>query len=310
MECVVRSRCPGAVPGQKRRLPELTGKFSRVHQREESKIAAQIAKAQIAALRGDRKVVAELTAEAESVALPIGAPGLLSLVLYARGTLELGYGRHTEAYEHLRRIHEPGDAACHHLNTRQMSGDFVEAAVCSGHRDEALTFVRELEPLARRPPSPWFGLQIALRPPVSGHRRGGRGRLRRSAEPGPGRVAGGPGARRHRWQVESRVPLRAAREAFYPLGMSAWAERTRQELRAAGESSQRRERDSLDELTPQELQIVQMAAQGLTNGVIAERLYLSRRTVESHLYRVFPKLGVTSRAQLASVVAHRPGIAI
>ena len=91
--------------------------------------------------------------------------------------------------------------------------------------------------------------------------------------------------------------------------MSAWAERTRQELRAAGESSQRRERDSLDELTPQELQIVQMAAQGLTNGVIAERLYLSRRTVKSHLYRVFPKLGVTSRAQLASVVAHRPGIA-
>jgi DNA-binding NarL/FixJ family response regulator len=82
------------------------------------------------------------------------------------------------------------------------------------------------------------------------------------------------------------------------------------ELRAAGESSQRRERDSLDELTPQELQIVQMVAQGLTNGVIAERLYLSRRTVESHLYRVFPKLGVTSRAQLASVVAHRPGIAI
>lgn len=160
MECVVRSRCPGAVPGQKRRLPELTGKFSRVHQREESKIAAQIAKAQIAALRGDRKVVAELTAEAESVALPIGAPGLLSVVLYARGTLELGYGRHTEAYEHLRRIHEPGDAACHYLNTRQMSGDFVEAAVCSGHRDEALTFVRELEPLARRPPSPWFGLQM------------------------------------------------------------------------------------------------------------------------------------------------------
>jgi DNA-binding NarL/FixJ family response regulator len=82
------------------------------------------------------------------------------------------------------------------------------------------------------------------------------------------------------------------------------------ELRVAGESSQRRERDSLDELTPQELQIVQMVVQGLTNGVIAERLYLSRRTVESHLYRVFPKLGVTSRAQLASVVAHRPGIAI
>ena len=84
-------------------------------ERPESTTAAQLAEAQIAALRGDRAAVAELTAQAESVALPIGAPGLLSLVLYARGTLELGYGRHAEAYEHLRRIHEPGDAVESHL---------------------------------------------------------------------------------------------------------------------------------------------------------------------------------------------------
>ena len=58
---------------------------------------------------------------------------------------------------------------------------------------------------------------------------------------------------------------------------------------------------------PQELQIVQMAAQGLTNGVIAERLYLSRRTVESHLYRVFPKLGVTSRAQAVARAREQGG---
>ena len=92
--------------------------------------------------------------------------------------------------------------------------------------------------------------------------------------------------------------------------MRPWAERARQELRAAGESSQRRERDSLDDLTPQELQIVQMVAQGLSNRVIAERLYLSRRTVESHLYREFPKLGVSSRAQLVSVLGPRLGTAI
>ena len=80
-------------------------------------------------------------------------------------------------------------------------------------------------------------------------------------------------------------------------------------MRAAGESSQRRERDSLDDLTPQELQIAQMVVQGLSNRVIAERLYLSRRTVESHLYRVFPKLGVSSRAQLVSVLGPRLGTA-
>ena len=80
-------------------------------------------------------------------------------------------------------------------------------------------------------------------------------------------------------------------------------------MRAAGESSQRRERDSLDDLTPQELQIAQMVVQGLSNRVIAERLYLSRRTVESHLYRVFPKLGVSPRAQLVSVLGPRLGTA-
>jgi len=104
--------------------------------------------------------------------------------------------------------------------------------------------------------------------------------------------------------------LRAARDAFDAFSMSAWAERARQELRAAGESSQRRERDSLDELTPQELQIVQMVTQGLSNGVIAQRLYLSRRTVESHLYRVYPKLGVSSRAELVSVLSSRPGTTV
>ena len=124
------------------------------------------------------------------------------------------------------------------------------------------------------------------------------------------KLAYGEWLRRHRRQVESRAPLRAARDAFDALGMRPWAERARQELRAAGESSQRRERDSLDDLTPQELQIVQMVAQGLSNRVIAERLYLSRRTVESHLYRVFPKLGVSSRAQLVSVLGPRLGTAI
>ncbi|MGH3418009.1 MAG: LuxR C-terminal-related transcriptional regulator [Streptosporangiaceae bacterium] len=90
-------------------------------------------------------------------------------------------------------------------------------------------------------------------------------------------LAYGEWLRRHRRQIESRAPLRAARDAFDALGMNPWAERARQELRAAGESSQQRERDSLDELTPQELQIVQMVAQGLSNRVIAERLSTSLR---------------------------------
>lgn len=93
-----------------------------------------------------RELAAELTAEADRVAVPLGAPGLLSLVQYARGTLELGYGQHAEAYEHLRRIHKPGDAARHYLNTNQMIGDFTEAAVRSGHRAEAANCRRSAGP--------------------------------------------------------------------------------------------------------------------------------------------------------------------
>ena len=152
----------------------------------------------------------------------------------------------------------------------------------SGHRDEALAPARELEPLARRPPSPWFDLQILY----------ARLFLATDDDAGPAfedalgrdlsawpvdqariKLAYGEWLRRHRRQVESRAPLRAARDAFDALGMRPWAERARQELRAAGESSQRRERDSLDDLTPQELQIVQMVAQGLSNRVIAERRF-------------------------------------
>ena len=249
----------------------------------------------------------------------MGAPGVHSLAQVARSTLELGYGRHAEAYEQLRRIFDPGDATYHHLTTCQSIGDFTEAAVRSGHRDEALVLVREREAPARLTPSPWFHLQLLY----------ARLHLATDDEAGPAfedalsrdlsawpviqariKLAYGEWLRRHRRQVESRAPLRAARDAFDALGMSPWAERARQELRAAGESSRRRERDSLDDLTPQELQIVQMVAQGLSNRVIAERLYLSRRTVESHLYRVFPKVGVSSRAQLVSVLGPRLGTAI
>jgi DNA-binding CsgD family transcriptional regulator len=76
------------------------------------------------------------------------------------------------------------------------------------------------------------------------------------------------------------------------------SERARQELRASGETSRPRVPEGWDQLSPQELQIARMAAGGLTNREIGERLYLSHRTIGSHLYRIFPKLGISSRGQL------------
>ena len=115
-------------------------------------------------------------------------------------------------------------------------------------------------------------------------------------------LAYGAWLRRRRRLADSRAPLRAAREAFDALGAVRWGERARQELRASGETSRRRTPDAWDELTPQELQIAQLAAAGLTNREIGERLYLSHRTIGSHLYRIFPKLGVTSRSELRDAV--------
>ena len=115
-------------------------------------------------------------------------------------------------------------------------------------------------------------------------------------------LAYGTWLRRQKRVAEARVPLRAARDGFDALRAVSWGDRARTELRAAGEASRRRTPEARDELTAQELQIARMAAEGLTNREIGEQLYLSHRTVGSHLYRIFPKLGVSSRSQLRAVM--------
>jgi DNA-binding NarL/FixJ family response regulator len=112
--------------------------------------------------------------------------------------------------------------------------------------------------------------------------------------------------RRQRRDVESRAPLREAIELFDVLGATRWSDRARQELRATGETLGPRRPDARDQLTAQELQIAQLAARGLSNREIGERLFLSHRTIGSHLYRTFPKLGITSRTQLRDAL---PGAA-
>jgi DNA-binding CsgD family transcriptional regulator len=117
-------------------------------------------------------------------------------------------------------------------------------------------------------------------------------------------LAYGTWLRRHRRAAESRQPLRRAREVFDALGARSWAAQARRELRAAGERSGDLDRlqVQVQGLTAQELQIARLAAQGLNNREIGQRMRASHRTVGSHLYRIFPKLGITSRQQLAAVL--------
>lgn len=273
--------------------------------------AAQAAEATLAALRGEYSLATTVADGAERAILAVGATPMLSLVQVVRSQAALGGGRYADAYEHLRRVFDPADAAYHPFVRLWVIGDLVEAAIHSGHQEEARVVVRELEPLAAQTKSPVLvaGLTYA-RPLLASEedaevlfQAGLAADLTNCALAHERlQLAYGAWLRRQRRVVESRAPLRAARDAFDAQGIIPWGERARQELRAAGERSRRRTPAAWDQLSPQDLQIAQMAASGLSNREIGQRLYLSHRTVGFHLYRIFPKLGITSRSELRVVL--------
>jgi DNA-binding CsgD family transcriptional regulator len=275
---------------------------------------ARAAEATVAAVHGDEEKAEALARIAESEALPLRASAVLAEVQLARGLAALGGGRFKEANEHLRRLLDRRDPVYHYVKSTWSIADLAEAAVHSGHRDDIAGLMNELEELSARIPSPQ--LQVAMRcarPLVAADQVKealfldglhsdladwpfARARLQ---------LAYGSWLRRQRRISESRGLLLAARDAFDDLGVLPWAERTREELRASGVTSRKPAPAARDQLTTSELQIAQMAAAGLTNQEIGQSLYLSPRTVSSHLYRIFPKLGITSRSQLHAALASR-----
>jgi DNA-binding CsgD family transcriptional regulator len=107
--------------------------------------------------------------------------------------------------------------------------------------------------------------------------------------------------RRQRRPIESREPLRSALATFDLIGAAGWARTARSALRAAGELDTAHNTEASESLmNAQEMQIARLAAEGLSNREIGQRLFLSPRTVGSHLYRIYPKLGIKSRAQLSA----------
>jgi ATP/maltotriose-dependent transcriptional regulator MalT len=109
--------------------------------------------------------------------------------------------------------------------------------------------------------------------------------------------------RREHRRVDAREQLRLAYTMLSSMGMEAFAERARRELQATGETVRKRTVETLDELTPQEVQVARLAADGHTNPEIGAQLFLSPRTVEWHLTKMFGKLGIRSRKQLRSALS-------
>jgi len=124
------------------------------------------------------------------------------------------------------------------------------------------------------------------------------GRTRLRPELARSHLLYGEWLRRENRRVDARAHLRAAHDQLAAIGMEAFAERARRELLATGERARRRDAETRDDLTPQEEQIAQLARDGLSNPEIGARLFLSPRTVEWHLHKVFAKLGISSRKGL------------
>jgi DNA-binding CsgD family transcriptional regulator len=112
--------------------------------------------------------------------------------------------------------------------------------------------------------------------------------------------------RRERRRIDARPHLRTALELFERLAVPPWAERARSELRASGETARKRDPSTRDQLTPREMQIAGLAAEGMTNPEIGAQLFLSPRTIDYHLRKVFAKLEIASRRDLARINLGNP----
>ncbi|MFI9510194.1 ATP-binding protein [Nocardia sp. NPDC052566] len=266
--------------------------------------------AEIAALRGDYPQAVTLVADAERIGLAAGARPVLATVQLTRGLIALGQGRFDDAFTDLVRVHDPRDPSYSLALGGCFLTELAEAAVRAGQTDAMAELLRGLEPVAAATPSP--ALHIGMRYARAVLAGDSAAELFTDAlaadltgwpaERGRLHLAYGEWLRRQRRVVESRTHLRTARETFDALGFTAWSERARLELRSAGESSPNRSPDAREQLTPHELSIAQLAATGLTNREIGQRLYLSHRTVSTHLHRIFPKLGISSRSDLAALL--------
>lgn len=223
----------------------------------------------------------------------------------ALGLLELGLGRHDAAVDRLESVAGDTDP----LHAAACLPDLVEAAVRARQPQRAASASTRFAEWARQTGTTW-ALAVSLRcQALLGE---GEDRLFTEALELHGRgqdhpferarteLLHGEYLRRARHRTLARTRLRSALAEFERLGARPWAERARTELRAAGErgTAPALEAGGVERLTPQERQIVLLAADGLSNRDIGSRLFLSPRTVGYHLYKAYPKLGVSSRAEL------------
>jgi DNA-binding CsgD family transcriptional regulator len=280
-------------------------------------LQAQTVLAFVAAGRGDAGTARIIGDDIVRWAAPRGITSLLAGARYAGVLAALAQSDFHSAHYHAVRISPPGQISAHLPWAAWAFLDLVEAALRTDRSGDAIAHVAAAREAGLEAASPRMALlstvAMALTAPDNeAPALFDRALATEDAERWPFDLArvhllAGERLRRMRSVTAARDHLRAALDEFRRLGAPTWAERAATARRATGEPPPPADRLDVPLLTPQELGIAQLAAAGLSNKEIAGRLFISHRTVASHLFRIFPKLGITSRAALGRALPREGG---
>jgi DNA-binding CsgD family transcriptional regulator len=237
----------------------------------------------------------------------------LAIIRWASAVLYNGLGRYEEALA----AAQQASAYPHELlfSTWGLE-ELIEAAVRSGKPEPAADALRRLSDKTRASGTDWaLGIEARSRALLSADADAERlyreaierlGRTRVRVELARAHLLYGEWLRREKRRPDAREQLRTAHEMLTAMGLEAFAQRAARELLATGETARTRTVETLDQLTAREIQIARLARAGLSNAEIGGRLFISPRTVEYHLSKVFTTLGISTRYQLDGVLPSEP----
>ena len=266
----------------------------------------------LAAWRGEEARTLELIRNSRDDATARGEGRAITLAEYVTAVLYNGLGRYPAALAAAERAAD--------YNSLGLRGwaliELIEAAARTGNPNAATPALRQLDERAHASGTDWaLGVAARSRALLTDGQTAEDlyreaierlGRTRIAAHLARSRLVYGEWLRRQHRNVDAREQLRQAHGVFSRVGAAAFAERARHELLATGETVRKRVFPTVEELTPQERHIARLAGEGLTNPEIGAQLFISPRTVEYHLHKVFAKLDITSRAQLHDAFPSEP----
>jgi DNA-binding NarL/FixJ family response regulator len=270
----------------------------------------------MAAVQGRHEECERLAREATDLATRHRARSPIALARWARAMLAIGSSRWPDAMTALEAVADERSGDFHPPTAFLSAGDLIETACRVGRPEVALATLAKFEEFASRTTATWASAVEARCRALVSH--GGtaaecfeealahHAASERRFDEARTHLLYGEHLRRARQRSSARTHLRHALDWFERLGASPWEERALGELRATGETARKREPSALTQLTPQQVQIVNLVAHGATNKDIAGRLFLSPRTVDYHLRNVFVTLGITSRADLIRLASTPP----